>query len=328
MTTVFFGESTRSFHYSHTIGRLEAHGPGFRHPMDLAIADGDLLYVVSRSRLGRVDGVRVTMCTLGEDYLGEFSSFGEGDGEMFWPVSIDLDSDGNVYVADQWLNRISIFDKVGQFLDKWGMAGDGDGQLIQPSGITFDGEDNLYVVDSQNNRVQKFTKDGRFLLKWGEAGSGPGQFNLPWGIDVDHNGDVYVADWRNDRIQKFTREGEFRAEFGSSGSDVGEFNRPSGVAVDRDGDIYVADSGNNRVEVLTPEGRHVASLIGHSNVSKWGQEKLDANPDMTRQRSLARDIEPEMRFWNPVAIEVDGQGRILVADCSRHRVQVYQKETH
>ena len=326
MTSVFFGVTTRSFRFSHSIGRLELHGPGFRHPMDLALGEEDLLYVVSRSILNRGDGVRVTMCTLGEDYLGQFSTFGEGDGELFWPVSIDLDRDGNVYIADQWLNRISIFDKWGEFLDKWGMAGTGDGQLNQPSGIAFDGEDSLYVVDSQNNRVQKFTKDGRFLLKWGEAGSGPGQFQLPWGIDVDHKGDVYVADWRNDRIQKFTGEGEFRAEFGASGSGVGEFNRPAGVAVDRDGDIYVADWGNNRVEVLTPEGRHITSLIGHSTVSRWAQDKLDANPDMTRQRSLTRDLEPEMRFRNPVAIEVDDQFRILVADCSRSRVQIYQKE--
>ena len=328
MTTVFFGVTTRSYHFSHTIGRLEVHGPGFRHPMDVALGQDGLLYVVSRSRQGRVDGVRTTICTMDEDYLGEFAFFGEEDGQICWAQSVDVDRDGNVYIVDQWLNRISIFNKSGEFLDKWGLGGAGDGQLNQPSGISFDGEDNAYVVDGHNNRVQKFTKDGRFQLKWGEFGSGPGQFNFPWGIEVDHKGDVYVADWRNDRIQKFTGDGEFLAEFGSTGSGVGEFNRPTGVAVDRDGDIYVADWGNNRVEVLTSEGRHVTSLIGHSNISKWAQDKLDANPDMTKQRFLARDMESEMRFWNPVAIEVDDQGRILVADCSRHRVQVYQKETY
>ncbi len=328
MSSVFFGIATRSFHYTHTIGRSEYSGAGFRHPMDLAIGQEDAVYVVSRSRQDRPDGVRVTVCTIGEDYLREFGRFGDGDGQFVWPISIALDSSENVYVADQWLNRISIFDKGGNFLGRWGVAGSGDGQLNQPMGITFDREDNLYIVDSQNNRVQRFTSDGKFLAKWGEAGSGPGQFNLPWGIAIDQRGDVYVADWRNDRVQKLTSDGEFLAEFGYSGSGVGEFNRPTGVAVDKDGDIYIADWGNNRVQVLNADGRHITTFTGDATLSKWGHAKLDANPDMIRQRNLLRDLEPERRFWNPVAIEIDAQGRILVSEAVRHRIQVYQKDNY
>ena len=328
MSSVFFGIATRSYQYTHTVGRSEYSGPGFRHPMDLAIGQEDTLYVVSRSRQDRPDGVRVTVCTIGEDYLREFGTYGEEDGQFIWPVSIALDSSENVYVADQWLNRISIFSKDGDFLGKWGMAGDNDGQMDQPFGITLDGEDNLYLVDSKNNRVQKFSKDGRFLAKWGGAGSGEGQFNLPWGITIDHRGDVYVADWRNDRVQKFTPEGEYLAEFGSPGGGIGEFHRPTGIGVDRDGDIYVADWGNNRVQVFTSEGRYITTFTGDATLSKWGWAKLESNPDMVRQRNLVRDFEPEKRFWNPVSIEIDPQGRVLALDCNRHRVQVYQKENY
>ena len=328
MSSVFFGITTRSFHYTHTIGRREYYGAGFRYPMDLAIGRDNIIFVLSRSRQDRPEGVRITVCTIGEDYLRQFGQFGEGDGELVWPISIDLDRDENVYVADQWLNRISVFDKNGDFLHKWGGAGTADGQLNHPSGIAFDSEDNLYIVDGRNNRVQKFTKDGKFLAKWGEAGTGPGQFNLPWGIAIDHNGDVYVVDWRNDRIQKFTADGDFLAEFGSSGSGVGEFNRPAGVAVDKEGDIYVADWGNNRVEVLNAEGRHITTLTGDATLSKWGLAKLEANPDMVKQRGLVRDFEPERRFWSPIAIEIDPTGKVLVAECSRQRIQVYQKDNY
>ena len=328
MSTIFFGISTRSFHYAHSIGRNEDSGPGFRYPMDLAMGKDGTVYVVNRCREDRPAGVRVTVCTVDEDYLGQFGQFGEGDGEFVWPVAIALDSDDNVYVADQWLNRISIYSKGGDFLGKWGEAGSGDGELNQPFGMTFDKEDNLYVVDAHNNRVQKLTKDGRFLAKWGEAGNGPGQFNLPWGIAIDKRGDVYIADWRNDRVQKFTPDGEFLAQFGSSGNGVAEFNRPARVAVDKDGDIYVADWGNNRIEVLTPDGRHVTTFTGDSTLSKWGQAKLEANPDMVKQRNLVQDMTTEMSFWNPVAVVVDDQGRILVLDCQRHRIQVYQKDNY
>ena len=327
MATNFFGVA-RSFHFSHVIGRSDYVGASFRAPMDVGIGQDDVLYVVNRARENRKDGVRVTVCTIGEDYLMQFGSYGEEDGQFMWPTSIALDRGENVYISDQWLNRISIFDKGGNFLDRWGTKGAGEGQINEPFGITFDSEDNLHVVDSGNNRVQKFTKDGKFLGKWGEGGRGPGQFNLPWGIAIDHNGDVYVADWRNNRVQKFTAQGEFLAEFGSSGSGVAEFNRPTGVAIDKHGDIYVADWGNNRVEVLTPDGRHIATFTGDAGLSKWGKPKLESNPDMVRQRSLVMDFEPEKRLWNPVSIEIDPQGRILVLEAARHRIQVYQKENY
>ena len=328
MSSVFFGVATRSYHYDHTVGRHEFSGAGFRTAADLAVGPDGLMYVVNRSWEHRPDGVHVTMLTIDEEYIGQFSQFGEGDGDLFWPCSIALDSHQNVYVADEWLNRVSIFDKDGAFQDKWGVTGSGDGELNKPSGIKFDKGDNLYLVDSANNRVQKFTSDGRFLANWGEEGSGEGQFNLPWGLAIDDRGDVYVADWRNDRVQKFTSDGQFLAEFGSSGSGVGELNRPTGVAVDKDGDIYVCDWGNDRVQVFTSEGRLITTFTGDATMSKWGQEKLNSNPDMIKMRNLLRDLEPERRLWKPKAVAVDKRGRVIILDTNRGRLQVYQKDNY
>ena len=328
MASVFFGITTRSYHYDRTVARQEYFGSGIRSPMDFALAPDGRIYVPSRSSEWRGDGVRITMLNIDEDYLGEFSQFGDGDGDLTWPTSIALDSKQNVYVSDIWLNRISIFDKDGEFLDKWGVQGSGDGELNKPSGIRFDKEENLYMVDSCNHRVQVFTKNGKFLSKWGEEGSGEGQLNLPWGLTIDAKGDVYVADWGNDRIQKFTADGQFLAAFGSPGSEAGEFKRPAGLAVDKDGDIYVADWGNNRVQVLTPDGRFVTAFTGDAELSKWGREKLEANPDHMRMRSLIRDFEPERRLWRPTAVTIDGEGRIIIVECHRGRFQVYQKENY
>ena len=328
MSSVFFGIATKTYHYERTLGRAEFSGAGFRQPMDLALGPDGLIYVVNRSWEYRPDGVRVTMLTINEEYIGEFSRFGNGDGQLHWPTSIALDSNQNVYIADDWLNRISIFDKDGIYLSKWGASGSGDGELSKPSGIRFDQDDNLYVVDSGNNRVQKFSKDGELLAKWGSAGSGEGQFNLPWGLNFDSRGDVYVADWRNDRVQKFSPEGQFLAEYGSSGNGVGEFYRPTAVAVDKDGDIYVVDWGNDRVQVLTPDGRHITTFTGDATMSRWGQDKLNANPDMMRMRNLMRDLEPERVLWRPKAIAIDADGRVIISDSNRGRLQVYQKDNY
>ena len=328
MSTRFFGITTRTYHYDRTIGRGEFAGPGFRQPMDLALGPDGLIYVINRSFEYRPDGVRVTMLTIDEEFMGEFSSFGEGDGELIWPTAIALDNNHNVYIADDWLNRISVFDKDGVFLDKWGVPGSGDGELNKPAGISFDAQNNMYVADSANNRIQVFSKDGKYLSKWGEAGSGEGQFNLPWGLTIDQKGDVYVADWRNDRIQKFTPDGKFLAEFGSSGSSVGQFNRPTGVAVDKDGDIYVTDWANDRVQVLTPDGRNITTFTGDAGMSKWGWDKLNSNPDMIKQRNLMRDFGPERRLWRPRAVEIDEAGRVIIVDGNRDRLQIYQKDDY
>ena len=328
MASVFFGLTTRSFHYDRTLGRFEFSGKGFWASVDLALGPEGLIYILNRGYEHRPESARVTVLTIDEEYVGEFSGFGDRDGDVIWPTSIALDSAQNVYISDDWLNRISIFDKEGVFLYKWGVAGSGDGELNKPSGIKFDGEDNLYVVDSSNNRVQKFTKEGRFLATWGEEGSGEGQFNLPWGLALDNRGDVYVADWRNHRVQKFTPDGQFLAAFGKPGTGVGEFNHPTAVAVDKDGDIYVTDWGNDRIQVLTPEGRHITTFNGDAGLSKWGSEKLDVNPDMMRQRSLIRDFEPERLLWRPKALAIDGKGRIIIVDSNRYRLQVYQKDNY
>ena len=328
MSIVFFGISTRTYHYDRAIGRLEFAGPGFRCPMDLALGLDGRMYVLNRGLEYKPDGVRVTMLTINEEYLGQFSKFGDGNGDLFWPSSIAVDSNQNVYISDEWLNRISIFDKDGEFLDKWGVPGSREGEIHRPSGIRFDKEDNLYIVDSYNNRVQMFTKNGKFLSKWGEAGSGEGQFNLPWGLTIEGKGDVYVADWRNDRIQKFAPDGRYLAEIGSSGSGVAEFNRPTGVGVDKDGDIYVADWGNNRVQAFTPDGKYITTLTGEAGISKWGEQKLASNPNMIRQRNMVRDQRPERLLARPNAIATDDQDRIIIVDSDRARLQVYRKVSH
>ena len=328
MATHFFGLNDRPYRYSHTIGQQNYEGPGFYQLTDLAIGKDGTIYVVNRSHPEDVyaqKGVRVVMVTVDEDYLGDFGSYGDADGQFIRPTSIALDSQGHVFVSDEWLQRISVFDKKGNFLDKWGAVGAAKGEFNRPSGLVFDKDDKLYLTDSANHRVQVFTRDGKFQGEFGSPGSGDGQFNMPWGITVDRHGDVYVADWRNDRVQKFTPDGKFLGAFGSSGDLVGQFNHPSGVAVDHDGDIYVTDWMNHRVQAFTPEFRYITSFKGDATMSKWADRMIRTNPDYMRTFGLVRDMTPIQRFWYPVAVEVDDQDRVIIADACRYRLQVYVK---
>ena len=361
----------RVYNFSHTIGG----GAGVHDlcfPVSVAVGKGGVVYMINRENHSMfrplkgpnvekvfvgapgeekvlLGGTKLRMATGG---IGDGP--GQGDGQFLWANSLAVDSDENVYVSDDWLHRISIFDKDGNFLGKWGTPGTGPGELNGPSGLAFDGKDNLYLVDSRNHRVQKFSKDGIFHGGWGSYGSGEGEFNTPWGITVDGNGNVYVADWKNHRVQKFTADGTFLAQFGGPaegareltyptssfptnitfahtwrlGTGAGELNHPSDVAVDKDGDVYVVDWANDRVQIYDPEGDFITSLLGDANqLGKWGQDFVDANPDLQKARRRFNNWEEEWRFKMPTGIAIDNEtNRIFVADTVRRRLQVYIKE--
>jgi len=293
------------------------------NPIDLALGREGRLYILCRGALA----TEIRRYTWDDEDLGTIGGPGTTDGKFLWPGAILADAEENLYVSDEGCHRISIFSRDGTFLSKWGEQGSGPGQLNRPSGLAFDPEGNIYVVDTMNHRVQKFTRDGTFLLQWGKGGTGKSEFNMPWGIAVDDEGDVYVADWRNDRIQKFGADGTFQGMFGTSGSAAGQFNRPTGVAVDMHGDIYVADWGNNRVQLFNPDGHYIQAFRGDATLSKAARAYVLANPKPLRLREMA-NLEPQQRFHGPVSVRVDALGRMYVADCGPHRIQIYQKDAY
>jgi DNA-binding beta-propeller fold protein YncE len=299
-------------------------GRGFSNPVDMALGSDGVIYVLSRGNPAQAHvAVRVSVCTIDEEDLGQFAAYGAGDGELTWPTSIAIDGQDRIFISDEYRNDVQVFHKSGTFLFKWGSLGAGEGDLNRPSGLAIARDGNVVVVDHLNHRVQIFTPEGTPIVSWGTLGSGDGEFNLPWGVAVDGQGLIYVADWNNNRIQKFTPEGRFLASFGSFGSGDGQFNRPSGVAVDQEGKLYVADRGNDRVQVLTANGSHIATLIGDARLSKWGEEFLTGNQDLVEGRAEA-DLEPESRFWIPTAVKVTRDGKLLVLEAGRHRIQVYE----
>ena len=329
LTTTVAG---RTIQYSHTVGRQAASGNGFTYPIGLALGPNQTAYVVCRANENN-NTPHTTKLTIpdpgGEEILAEFGWRGDGDGQTTWPTDVAVDSRENVYVSDEWLNRISIFDDQGNFKTKFGAPGSGDGELNRPSGMAFDSQDNLYIVDTENHRVQKFTSDGRFLGKFGSFGDAPGELNRPWGITVDLDDNIYVADWKNHRVQKFTSNGAHLASFGNGhGDGAGELNHPTDVAVDDDGDVYVTDWGNDRVQIYDSAGVFLTSLVGDAQrLSKWAQMAVDANPDYVKARRRVKSLEPEWRFHFPTAIAYDRPTqRIVVADTQRGRLQIYVKE--
>ena len=342
--------TTAAIRYSHTVGSLSNQGRGFQNPVDVALDSQGVMYVLNRAGPElpiRMPYKRVSMCTVDEEFLGEFSTGGTDAGELWWPSSLAFDSQDRLYVADEALNRITVFSTTGEVLDIWGEEGTVPGQIDHPSYIACDADDHLLIADSGNHRVQKFTTRGEFIESWGALGDGEGCFNAPWGIALDGEGTVYVSDWGNNRIQKLTPNGDFIEQLPRAGAAQAEDDRirhPAGLCVDREGIIYVADWGNERVRLLSPSGELLATLRGESETPSWANEYFEANPEEGALR-LESDLSPlvdlpggfgttsdreesanvEKLLWGPTAVKVDDQGNILIVDSCRHRIQVYRR---
>ena len=332
------GSSQKNIEYLDTVGfGADIGGRGFHIPVDASVASDGRIYVINRSPMHRL-GIRVGICDVNHGWYHEFGSDGTSDGQFTGPTAITHGPDDRVYIADEELNRISIFTSEGEFESKWGDRGSDPGQIHSPSALKFTSEGELLIVDHRNNRIQKMSSEGDYISSFGSAGSGDAEFNLPWGIDLDLSGQIYVADWRNDRIQRFSADGEFIDQCGTTGDDEEQFNRPSDVAVDDAGYIYVADWGNQRVQVLDSRWNFQTALRGQATVSPWAQEYLEANADELDARSrfdpyIAVDTEDqheisarvEAFFWDPIAVEIDPDGRLIVVDSLRHRLQIYRR---
>jgi len=188
----------RTYDYSHSVGRGSQTGMGFSNPVAAAIGKDDVLFVVNRGSEGISNvawnrtgyGARVSQIKLGanageEQFIGEFSKYGNGNGEYIWGSGVAADDQGNLFVVDEWLNRVTVFDQDGNYQRDWSTVVSDETGPNCPSGIAIDGEGNLFVTDGRSHTVKRFTPEGKLLASWGTHGSAEGELDSPWGITVD-----------------------------------------------------------------------------------------------------------------------------------------------
>ncbi|HEV2446228.1 MAG TPA: hypothetical protein VGS58_09910, partial [Candidatus Sulfopaludibacter sp.] len=136
------------------------------------------------------------------------------------PYDIAVDTQGNLYVADDINNRVREITPNGNIttVAGTGTAGySGDGglataaQLNGPTGVAVDANGNLYIADNFNSVIRRVTPSGLITTIAGNGGyypsSGDGGLATaaqidPLRIAVDGQGNLYVTDYVNDRIRK------------------------------------------------------------------------------------------------------------------------------
>ncbi len=244
-----------------------------------------------------------------------------------YPVSLALDSAGNLFVADASANtilKISPAGVVSTVAGAPGMTGSQDGtgagaMFNLPGGVAMDGGGNVFVADTGNSTIRKITSAGVVTTFAGSPttrGSRDGvgtaaQFNQPVGLAIDPAGNLYVADTFNATIRKIASDGTVTTLAGTAGTRgdadgtgaAAQFNHPDGIAVDGAGNVYVADTFNDTVRKITPAGV-VSTLAGSAGIA--------GATDLAGANAL---------FNQPAGIAVDGSGNVLVADTANATIR-------
>jgi len=269
---------------------------------------------------------------------------GAAEGQFTLPESIVQDSEGNIYVADSFNDRIEKFDPDGNFILSWGGSGSEDGQFQGCRGLAIDSANNVYVTDVILHRIQKFDASGNFITKWGSEGTGAGEFSAPFDISADSLNNVYVVDANNNRIQKFDPSGRYLGQFGTQGTGDGQFDEPIGITIDGRNNLYIADGGNSRIQKFDQDMRFLAKWGGAGTgdgqfgtpyglaadrdgiiyVTDLGNNRIQKFDSSGRY--LGKAAQPgyqEGRLFEPSDVIIDPFGNLYVVDGNNHRVQIF-----
>lgn len=219
--------------------------------------------------------------------------------QMIGPYGIAIDSKGLVYVADQRVGAVFIFNTETR-----------DCQMIRNgieahfgwiNGLAIDDDDRLFVSDGKMKRVLIFNAKHELENQIAEG------IVDPVGLAIDTtNRFLYVVDTQQDQVLVYDADTlKPLRRIGTGGKNhflttPGDFGAPQGVALDADGNLYVTDTLNNRVEIFDADGNFISEFGKHGDGPGY--------------------------FARPKGIAVDADGHIWVADQMNDRLQVFNKE--
>ena len=298
--------------------------------------DGTTFWGDCSGRLRKVDGRTGIVSTV----LGGVSVKDGGlatNAFITGPNGITAGSDGTLYFADLWGQRIRAID-----LETWRIStvagngvrfygGDGgvavDAYLGNPHDVARGPEGEIYIADTRYNRIRRVDPSGPIStyagtgMSYDSGDGGPSvsaAVTAPLSVAVSRRGEVYLGDsvGRIRRVDPATGvittvAGTGRPGFGGDGGPAHEasISGPSALTVDREGNLYFADTGNHAVRCVDVNGR-MRTVIG---TGRRGRAYDGARADQAPLDS-------------PRGVAVDREGNLYVSDTGNHRVLVSTRE--
>jgi DNA-binding beta-propeller fold protein YncE len=219
--------------------------------------------------------------------------------QLIGPYGIAIDSKGKVYVADQKVGAVFIFNTDTHDTEMIRNGFEAHFEWI--NGLAIDDDDRLFVSDGKLHHVLVFSPKHELQDQITDG------LVDPVGVAIDTtNRFLYVVDTQQDQVIVYDADTyKLLRRIGTGGKNhtltsQGDFGAPQGVALDADGNVYVTDTLNDRVEIFDADGNFISTF-----------GKNGDGPGF---------------FERPKGIAVDSDGHIWVADEVQDRLQVFNKE--
>jgi DNA-binding beta-propeller fold protein YncE len=219
--------------------------------------------------------------------------------QLAQPYGLAVDSKGKVYVADNKVGAIFIFNTETRDVEM--IKNKVEAHFVRIIGLAMDDNDRLFVSDPGLKHVLVFNPQRK-----AEDVITDGMVE-PSGLAIDtQNRLLYVSDINLDQVLVYDADTlKLLRKIGTTGHNheltgPGDLAKPTGVAVDKDGNLYVCDTLNDRIEVFDADGVFIRT---------WG--KNGDGPGY---------------FARPKGVAIDTDGHVWVADGMQDRVQVFTDE--
>jgi sugar lactone lactonase YvrE len=215
------------------------------------------------------------------------------------PYGMAVDSRGSLYVADQKVGAIFIFNTETREVEL--IRNKTHAHFVRIIGLALDDNDRLFVSDPGLRHILVFNSAHKAEDVITDGLVSPGAM----AIDRE-NRQLYVSDIELDQVLVYDADSlKLIRKIGATGHNhelttPGDFAKPTGLAVDSDGNLYVADTLNNRIEVFDADGKFISTF-----------GKAGDGPGY---------------FARPKGVAIDSDDHVWVADGMQDRVQVFNKE--
>ena len=232
------------------------------------------------------------------------------------PLSVVVDTFGNIYVTDAGNHRVRKIDTAGIITTVFGtgiagFSGDGhhadSADLFSPKGLFLDKQGNFYITDNSAYRVRKVnslgiisTIAGNGIL--GSTGDGgpatAAQCGAYLSICTDVVGNVYFTDGNNNTIRKIDLFGIISTVAGDTNGTyiditdgvpaIGAPMTPVSIAFNENNELVLSDNFNNRIRVIDNAGI-IHTIAGTGVMGSTGDSGPAIAAEISRPGGLAFD---------------------------------------
>ena len=165
---------------------------------------------------------------------------GANERQLSYPQGLSVDKNGEVFIADTYNDRVSVFSKELQFQSCLGK-----GFLNFPQDVQLT-PDKVLVLDWSLQCVHFFSRSGDLLTSCVTHGGGKECLVYrPSFFCIDAEQNLIISDYSHHNVKIVSNSGELLHTIGKEGNEKGEFKYPNGIAISNSGILFVLSFNPN-----------------------------------------------------------------------------------